>query len=39
MGEYRNSRLFNWIAWTTCVVMIVLTLISVVSSIWGRSAA
>lgn len=31
MGEYRNSRLFNVIAWTTCVVMIVLTLFLVVS--------
>jgi NRAMP (natural resistance-associated macrophage protein)-like metal ion transporter len=26
MGAYRNSRLFNTIAWITCVVMIVLTL-------------
>jgi len=26
MGSYRNSRLFNTIAWVTCVVMIVLTL-------------
>lgn len=31
MGEYRNSPLFNIIAWTTCVVMIVLTLFLVVS--------
>ena len=31
MGAYRNSGLFNWIAWTTCVVMIVLTLILVIS--------
>ena len=38
MGTYRNSRLFNWIAWITCVVMIVLTLILVVSSaLPGRS--
>ncbi len=26
MGDYRNSRVFNAIAWTTCVVMIALTL-------------
>jgi len=32
MGDYRNSRLFNAIAWTTCIVMIGLTLIWVVSS-------
>ncbi|MGH9398063.1 MAG: Nramp family divalent metal transporter [Terriglobia bacterium] len=31
MGDYRNSRLFNLIAWTTCVVMIALTLFLVVS--------
>jgi NRAMP (natural resistance-associated macrophage protein)-like metal ion transporter len=33
MGAYRNTRLFNWIAWITCVVMIVLTLIWVVTSV------
>jgi len=32
MGAYRNSRLFNTIAWVTCVVMIVLTLALVVAS-------
>lgn len=32
MGEYRNSRTFNLIAWITCVVMIVLTLVLVVST-------
>jgi NRAMP (natural resistance-associated macrophage protein)-like metal ion transporter len=32
MGDYRNSRVFNAIAWTTCIVMIGLTLIWVVSS-------
>ncbi len=32
MGSYRNSRLFNTIAWITCAVMIVLTLALVVSS-------
>ena len=39
MGEYCNTKFINAIAWTTCVVTIVLTLISAVSSIWGRSAA
>ncbi len=32
MGSYRNSRLFNAIAWVTCVVMIVLTVALVVAS-------
>jgi NRAMP (natural resistance-associated macrophage protein)-like metal ion transporter len=32
MGSYRNSRLFNTIAWVTCALMIVLTLALVVSS-------
>jgi NRAMP (natural resistance-associated macrophage protein)-like metal ion transporter len=27
MGEYRNNRTFNVIAWVTCVTMIVLTLV------------
>jgi NRAMP (natural resistance-associated macrophage protein)-like metal ion transporter len=27
MGVYRNTRVFNAIAWTTCVVMIALTLV------------
>ena len=31
MGNYRNSRTFNIIAWVTCVLMIVLTLILAVS--------
>ncbi|MGH9403003.1 MAG: Nramp family divalent metal transporter [Terriglobia bacterium] len=31
MGDYRNTRIFNIIAWTTCVVMIALTLFLVVS--------
>ena len=31
MGKYRNSRAFNIIAWTTCVFMIVLTLVLAVS--------
>ena len=32
MGDYRNNRTFNIIAWTSCVVMIVLTAVWVVSS-------
>jgi Mn2+/Fe2+ NRAMP family transporter len=37
MGEYRNSRPFNVIAWTTTIVMITLTLLLVVSSFFpGR---
>jgi Mn2+/Fe2+ NRAMP family transporter len=31
MGEHKNSRTFNIIAWVTCVVMIVLTILLVVS--------
>ncbi len=31
MGEYTNSKTFNWIAWATTVIMIVLTLMYVVS--------
>ncbi|MGH9439245.1 MAG: Nramp family divalent metal transporter [Terriglobia bacterium] len=33
MGDYTNSRAFNTIAWATCVVMIGLTLVLVVSSL------
>jgi NRAMP (natural resistance-associated macrophage protein)-like metal ion transporter len=32
MGKYKNSRLFNSIAWVSCVVMIALTLLLVVST-------
>jgi NRAMP (natural resistance-associated macrophage protein)-like metal ion transporter len=32
MGSYRNTRTFNIIAWTTCVVIIVLTLLLVIRS-------
>ena len=31
MGEYKNTRTFNAIAWVTCVVMIVLTVLLLVS--------
>ncbi len=34
MGIYRNSRIFNSIAWVTCVVMILLTLLLIVSSLF-----
>ena len=32
MGPYRNTRLFNIIAWTTCVVIITLTVLLVIGS-------
>lgn len=32
MGDYRNTRAFNTIAWITCVLMIVLTLLGVASA-------
>ena len=35
MGTYVNSRTFNLIAWTTCVVMIVLTVVMVGSLLLG----
>ena len=35
MGAYVNSRTFNLIAWTTCVVMIVLTVVMVGSLLLG----
>ena len=31
MGPYKNNRSFHLIAWVTCVVMIVLTLLLVAS--------
>jgi Mn2+/Fe2+ NRAMP family transporter len=36
MGDYRNSRSFDAIAWVTCVVIIALTLLLVVSSFFSR---
>ncbi|MBI3015108.1 MAG: Nramp family divalent metal transporter [Candidatus Tectomicrobia bacterium] len=36
MGEYRNTRLFNVIAWITCVVMIALTLLLVISAFFPQ---
>jgi len=34
MGQYRNTRFFNIVAWTTCVVMIALTALLLVSSLF-----
>jgi len=40
MDRYRNTRLFNAVAWITCVVMIALTLLLVVSTFFpGRLPA
>ncbi len=36
MGKYKNSRFFNNIAWVTCVVMIVLTLLLVVTTLFPK---
>ena len=36
MGEYRNSRLFNVIAWGTCAVMITLTLLLVITTLFPQ---
>jgi Mn2+/Fe2+ NRAMP family transporter len=33
MGPYKNSRIFNIIAWVTCIVMIVLTALLAVTSL------
>ncbi len=37
MGRYRNGRVFNSIAWVTCVVMIALTLLLVLTSVFPRT--
>ncbi len=34
MGNYRNTKLFNVIAWGTCVVMIAMTVLLVVSALF-----
>ena len=34
MGEYRNGRVFNVIAWATCIVMIVLTAMLAISTLF-----
>jgi NRAMP (natural resistance-associated macrophage protein)-like metal ion transporter len=36
MGKYKNSRLFNNIAWVSCVAMIALTLLLVVSGFFPK---
>ena len=33
MGSYRNTRTFNIIAWTTCIVIIMLTILLVIGSL------
>ncbi len=33
MGAYKNTRTFNIIAWTTCIVIIILTIILVIGSL------
>ena len=38
MGDYRNNRTFNIIAWATCIVMIALTLVWVITSFLPGSA-
>ncbi len=39
MGSYRNNRLFNIIAWSCCIGMILLTLLLVISTLFPRSFA
>ncbi|SPF46733.1 Mn2+/Fe2_transporter, NRAMP family [Candidatus Desulfosporosinus infrequens] len=34
MGTYTNSRFFNWVAWGTTVIMVCLTLLLVITSLW-----
>ena len=33
MGKYKNGRVFNFIAWTTCIVMIVLTVMLAITTV------
>ncbi|MBF0344234.1 MAG: Nramp family divalent metal transporter [Nitrospirae bacterium] len=35
MGDYINKGAFNWIAWGTTVIMVILTLLSVLSMFFG----
>jgi NRAMP (natural resistance-associated macrophage protein)-like metal ion transporter len=37
MGEYRNSRAFNWIAWATTVLMITLTGAAAITCLYGKT--
>jgi NRAMP (natural resistance-associated macrophage protein)-like metal ion transporter len=34
MGTYTNSKFFNWVAWGTTVIMVTLTLLLVITSLW-----
>lgn len=34
MGTYTNSKFFNWVAWGTTGVMVTLTLLLVITSLW-----
>jgi len=34
MGTYTNSKFFNWVAWGTTAIMVTLTLLLVVTSLW-----
>jgi NRAMP (natural resistance-associated macrophage protein)-like metal ion transporter len=36
MGPYKNSRTFNIIAWTTCIVIIILTVLLLIGSFMPR---
>jgi len=36
MGHYRNTKTFNVIAWSTCITMIVLTLLLLISTIFPK---
>jgi Mn2+/Fe2+ NRAMP family transporter len=33
MGKYKNGRIFNIIAWATCIVMIVLTVMLAITTV------
>ena len=34
MGTYTNSKFFNWVAWGTTAIMVTLTLLLVITSLW-----
>lgn len=34
MGAYTNSKFFNWVAWGTTAIMVTLTLLLVITSLW-----
>ena len=33
MGKYKNGRIFNIIAWATCIVMIILTVMLAITTV------